>query len=105
GLIITLGPGIEFDPRNNFSTNSKLVKDTDYENGHKGDRDCPLSNTQCLIVQLKKPGLPGENHLSFSQGIVLSQHADEEDDDEDKGKKRPVTLSQLAAAGVYVTYL
>ena len=106
GAIITLGPGVKFDPSNTvrFTTNRNLVNETDYNNGNEEDRDCPMSDTHCLTIQLKKPGLPQGQDLIFSQGIILAQRGDEGDDGGD-GAKKPVTLNQLQAAGVYVTYL
>jgi hypothetical protein len=106
GVIITHGPGVKFDPSNKvtFTTNGQLVDEADYANGKQEDRDCALSDTECLIIRLKNPGLVQGKNLVFSQGILLSNGKGEEDDGGGK-KKVPVTLSQLNAAGVYVTYL
>ena len=74
--------------------------------GASGDRDCPIAHTKCLIIDLTNPGLPLGQDLRFSQGIIKSGDADDENAPtaaDDRGKQ-PVCLADLAAAGITITY-
>jgi hypothetical protein len=123
GLILTLNKAVQFDPDNRvffFPPNRTLVADVDYIRGSKRNPDCPDPATECLLISLS-PGLPENQNLTFSQGIIrksIYEHDASARDpgDYDEGKrnyderkrdhderKRPVTLTQLAAAGAFIT--
>jgi hypothetical protein len=116
GLILTLNRAVQFDPDNRvrfFPPNNRLVSDVDYIHGCKSNLDCPDPATECLAISLS-PGLPENQNLTFSQGIIrksvyerdASEH-DARDYDERKRdhdqRKRPITLTQLAATGAFIT--
>jgi hypothetical protein len=107
GLTVTLYPGVKFDPSNKvrFTSKGRLVRDADYDRGGSRDRDCPIADTKCLIIDLN-PGLPRGQDLKFSQGIVKSGSNDDENEAKaaDDGGKQPVCLADLAAAGITITY-
>jgi len=92
-LILSIGPGLDFDRKVNFSAGGTYVKNFTYKEGQEEADDgtegggCPVPRTECLVIKLT--GLPAGQNLKFSQGITY------------KGK--PATLDQLAAAGVTIT--
>jgi hypothetical protein len=123
GLILTLNKAVQFDPDNRvrfFPPNRRLVADVDYIPGSKRNPECPDPSTECLVISLS-PGLPENQNLTFSQGIIRKsvsardtserdardyhegkRNYDERKRDQDE-RKRPVTLTQLAAAGAFIT--
>jgi hypothetical protein len=115
-LILTLNNAVQFDSDNKvrfFPPNRTLVSDVDYIRGSKRSRDCPDPATECLVISLS-PGLPENQNLTFSQGIIQksiyerdASELDSRDNNErtrDHGEQRhPVTLIQLASAGAFIT--
>jgi hypothetical protein len=106
GLIVTLGDGVQFDPDNRvrFLVNRDLVEDFDYDRGRKTDLDCPDRTTECLLIDLKSPFLQEGQDLRFSQGIRKRRGENDERDYKERTRSRPVTLAELARAGLLITF-
>jgi hypothetical protein len=80
----------------NFFNNGQFVTNFFYDHGNTGDANCPTPATQCLVVTLTNPGLPGES-LGFTQGIVGAPGL------VGSGGKT-VSVDKIATAGATITY-
>jgi hypothetical protein len=100
GLILTLGKGLHFDPTNKVSYlygSDAFVVSSAYDHGNTGDANCPDPATQCLVIQLKNPGVPASQFFDFSQGIVGAPG-------QVGSSAKTVALSDILSAGANVTY-
>jgi hypothetical protein len=106
-LIVKLGRAVHFDPSNRvqFLINGSFVKDFDYQCPSGGGEEDSDAFAQCLVIDLK--GLPESADLKFKQGIIRTSGGEDQQGD-NQGNfgngKLPVTLKQLAAAGVRITF-
>src|SRR5262249_29297877 len=71
-----------------FTANGSLVKGFTDVTGHTGHSECPTINTNCLLFAVA--GLSAGQDLIFSAGVTSGG--------------QPVTLDQLQAAGMTITY-